>query len=257
MVAQTYLSSQQPCVPTTLRQPASLRPTLTRSSIKQHREQVSSHSRRSSNNIQTFGPQQHLQSSRPSLCVHARKRPDGSYKDWIGAEASQDEPQEQQEFQQEFVDAPTSGSMETSKISSNVRERVEQAMETLSCRATVGDVAGAAGLQVDQAEAALNALAADTLGTLQVSSSQPCSVVHADIHKVQLSSWCCSHATHEIQGMSEPKASVGHQSCRKACIIFEIMCSNAVRGTFPALAFCWFYCGVHCDLTCPQKASTA
>ncbi|KAK9853908.1 hypothetical protein WJX84_006746 [Apatococcus fuscideae] len=42
-------------------------------------------------------------------------------------------------------------------------------METLNCRATVGDVAGAAGLQVDEAEAALNALAADTLGTLQVS----------------------------------------------------------------------------------------
>lgn len=94
--------------------------------------------------------------------MHARNK--DSYKNWIGAEESQDEPQEQQEF----VDAPTSGSLEISKISDDVRDRVERAMETLNCRATVGDVAGAAGLQVDEAEAALNALAADTLGTLQV-----------------------------------------------------------------------------------------
>ena len=78
-------------------------------------------------------------SSRPSLCVHARNK--DSYKNWIGAEESQDEPQEQQEF----VDAPTSGSLEISKISDDVRDRVERAMETLNCRATVGDVAGAAG----------------------------------------------------------------------------------------------------------------
>lgn len=103
--------------------------------------------------------------SRPSLLLRARGK--DSYKSWIGAEESQesvDEPQDQQEF----VEAPSSGSLEISKISSNVRDRVESAMETLNCRATVGDVAGAAGLKVDEAEAALNALAADTLGTLQV-----------------------------------------------------------------------------------------
>ena len=51
--------------------------------------------------------------------THAR-RPD--FQDWIGAES---EPQEQQEFKEEFADAPTSGSLEISKISSNVRDRVE------------------------------------------------------------------------------------------------------------------------------------
>ena len=41
-------------------------------------------------------------------------------------------------------------------------------MEALSARVTAGDVAARAGIRVSEAETALNALAADTLGTLQV-----------------------------------------------------------------------------------------
>lgn len=118
--------------------------------------------------------------TRPSLALRARGK--DSYKSWIGAEESQasvDEPQDQQEF----AEAPTTGSLEISKISSNVRDRVESAMETLNCRATVGDVAGAAGLKVEEAEAALNALAADTLGTLQVHLlSIACTLSHEYTH---------------------------------------------------------------------------
>ena len=40
-------------------------------------------------------------------------------------------------------------------------------MEALAARVTAGDVAARAGIRVSEAETALNALAADTLGTLQ------------------------------------------------------------------------------------------
>jgi len=43
-------------------------------------------------------------------------------------------------------------------------------VESLAARVTAGDVAARAGIRVAEAETALNALAADTLGTLQVSS---------------------------------------------------------------------------------------
>ena len=43
------------------------------------------------------------------------------------------------------------------------------AVESLSGRVTVGDIAGRAGVTISEAEEALNALAADTQGTLEVS----------------------------------------------------------------------------------------
>lgn len=55
-------------------------------------------------------------------------------------------------------------------IPAAIRRRVEDAVESLAARVTAGDVAARAGIRVAEAETALNALAADTLGTLQVSS---------------------------------------------------------------------------------------
>ena len=49
-----------------------------------------------------------------------------------------------------------------------MREAVESALEALGGRVTVGDVAGRAGVRVSEAEQALNALAADCQGTLEV-----------------------------------------------------------------------------------------
>ena len=53
-------------------------------------------------------------------------------------------------------------------IPASIRRRVEDAVEALAARVTAGDVAARAGIRVSEAETALNALAADTLGTLQV-----------------------------------------------------------------------------------------
>ena len=56
----------------------------------------------------------------------------------------------------------------------DVRERVSTAVESLNGRVTVGDVAGRAGVSISDAEEALNALAADTQGTLEVSTLSRC-----------------------------------------------------------------------------------
>ena len=47
---------------------------------------------------------------------------------------------------------------------------MEDAVESLGGRVTVGEVAARAGVRLNEAEAALNALAADSLGTLQVNT---------------------------------------------------------------------------------------
>lgn len=59
--------------------------------------------------------------------------------------------------------------IQTNKIPEAIRERVEQAVERLGGRVTVGDVAARAGVKLKEAEDALQALAYDTLGTLEVS----------------------------------------------------------------------------------------
>lgn len=58
--------------------------------------------------------------------------------------------------------------METDRLPSNVRDRTIQAVNSLGRRVTVGDVAAQAGLKLDEAEKALQALAADTDGFLEV-----------------------------------------------------------------------------------------
>lgn len=59
--------------------------------------------------------------------------------------------------------------METDRLPSDVRDRAMDAVDHFGGRVTIGDVASRAGLQVDQAERALQALAADTGGFLEVS----------------------------------------------------------------------------------------
>ena len=58
--------------------------------------------------------------------------------------------------------------MQSTLLSDDVRERVEASVEQLRGRATVGDVAAAAGLRLSEAETALKALAFDSEADLQV-----------------------------------------------------------------------------------------
>eukprot|EP00210_Caulerpa_lentillifera_P001845 g1774.t1 len=76
-------------------------------------------------------------------------------------------------------DSPMTGVVETmeierglqsTKIPSSLREKVEKAVERQGYRVTVGDVSGAAGVTLSEAEDALQALAADSLGSLEVSN---------------------------------------------------------------------------------------
>lgn len=59
--------------------------------------------------------------------------------------------------------------LESLKLGQRVRKSVQDAVEGLGGRVTVGDVAARAGVQISKAEEALNALAADAGGTLEVS----------------------------------------------------------------------------------------
>lgn len=59
--------------------------------------------------------------------------------------------------------------MESDKLPSDVRKRAMDAIDVLGKRVTVGDVASKAGLQLSEAQKALQALAADTNGFLEVS----------------------------------------------------------------------------------------
>ncbi len=61
--------------------------------------------------------------------------------------------------------------LESLKLQQSVRNSVQDAVESLGGRVTVGDVSARAGVKISEAEEALNALAADTSGTLEVS---PC-----------------------------------------------------------------------------------
>lgn len=59
--------------------------------------------------------------------------------------------------------------METDKLPSNVRKRAMEAVDACGGRVTIGDVASRAGLKLNEAQRALQALAADTNGFLEVS----------------------------------------------------------------------------------------
>lgn len=60
------------------------------------------------------------------------------------------------------------GAVETDRLPSDVRDRAMEAVDHFGGRVTIGDVASRAGLQLAQAERALQALAADTEGFLEV-----------------------------------------------------------------------------------------
>uniref|UniRef100_A0A1D1YWY0 Uncharacterized protein At5g03900, chloroplastic n=2 Tax=Anthurium amnicola TaxID=1678845 RepID=A0A1D1YWY0_9ARAE len=59
--------------------------------------------------------------------------------------------------------------VETDRLPKDVRERAMRAVDSLGGRVTIGDVASGAGLKLDESERALQALAADTGGFLEVS----------------------------------------------------------------------------------------
>lgn len=58
--------------------------------------------------------------------------------------------------------------METDKLPSAVRDRTMKAVDALGGRVTIGDVSSKAGLKLNEAEKALQALAADAGGFLEV-----------------------------------------------------------------------------------------
>ncbi|GKV31805.1 hypothetical protein SLEP1_g40470 [Rubroshorea leprosula] len=61
------------------------------------------------------------------------------------------------------------GAVESDKLPSDVRKRTMEAVDSCSGRVTIGDVASKAGLKLNEAQKALQALAADTDGFLEVS----------------------------------------------------------------------------------------
>ncbi|XP_009619743.1 uncharacterized protein At5g03900, chloroplastic-like [Nicotiana tabacum] len=67
------------------------------------------------------------------------------------------------------VEVKAGGIVESDKLPSDVRKRAMDAVDALGKRVTVGDVASKAGLQLSQAQKALQALATDTNGFLEVS----------------------------------------------------------------------------------------
>lgn len=60
------------------------------------------------------------------------------------------------------------GIIETDKLPSDVRKRTMDAVDACGGRVTIGDVASKAGVKLNQAQKALQALAADTNGFLEV-----------------------------------------------------------------------------------------
>ncbi|KAF8403293.1 hypothetical protein HHK36_011395 [Tetracentron sinense] len=60
-------------------------------------------------------------------------------------------------------------SVETDKLATDVRKRAMEAVDSCGGRVTIGDVASKAGLKLNEAQKALQALAADTSGFLEVS----------------------------------------------------------------------------------------
>ncbi|KAK4776448.1 hypothetical protein SAY86_005136 [Trapa natans] len=61
------------------------------------------------------------------------------------------------------------GAVETDRLPTDVRKRAMEAVDTCGGRVTYGDVASRAGLKLNEAQRALQALAADTGGFLEVS----------------------------------------------------------------------------------------
>ncbi|KAJ9129132.1 hypothetical protein P3X46_034091 [Hevea brasiliensis] len=76
-------------------------------------------------------------------------------------------------FVRASIDVPAGirpgGVVESDKLSADVRKRTMEAVDVCGGRVTVGDVASRAGLNLNQAQKALQAVAADTDGFLEVS----------------------------------------------------------------------------------------
>lgn len=68
------------------------------------------------------------------------------------------------------------GIVESDKLSSEVRKRAMDAIDSFGGRVTIGDVASKAGLKLNEAQKALQAVAADTNGFLEVILSCPLSI---------------------------------------------------------------------------------
>lgn len=62
------------------------------------------------------------------------------------------------------------GAVESDSLPSDVRKRAMEAVDSCGGRVTIGDVASRAGLKLNEAQRALQALAADTDGFLEVVS---------------------------------------------------------------------------------------
>lgn len=60
--------------------------------------------------------------------------------------------------------------MESDKLPSDVRKRAMDAIDSYGGRVTIGDVSSKAGLELNEAQKALQTLAADTDGFLEVIS---------------------------------------------------------------------------------------
>lgn len=60
------------------------------------------------------------------------------------------------------------GAVESDKLPSDVRKRTMDAVDASGGRVTIGDVSSRAGLKLNEAQNALQALAADTEGFLEV-----------------------------------------------------------------------------------------
>lgn len=60
------------------------------------------------------------------------------------------------------------GVVETDKLPTDVRKRTMEAVDACGGRVTIGDVASRAGLKLNESQKALQALAADTNGFLEV-----------------------------------------------------------------------------------------
>ncbi|XP_062166856.1 uncharacterized protein At5g03900, chloroplastic [Alnus glutinosa] len=78
------------------------------------------------------------------------------------------------------------GSVESDKLPSDVRNRAMEAVDTCGGRVTIGDVASRAGLKLNEAQKALQALAADTNGFLEVSDEGDVLYVFPKDYRVKL-----------------------------------------------------------------------
>lgn len=66
------------------------------------------------------------------------------------------------------ADIRPGSAVESDKLPSDVRKRAMEAVDSCGGRVTIGDVASRAGLKLNEAQKALQALAADTNGFLEV-----------------------------------------------------------------------------------------